>query len=83
VRNEPEIDCNREGFLEMKSDKSSKGEVPIYESKTVDDEVIKHIDNVRKKVSRGRIFSDSAALIREMREERDKELDRAIRGNEK
>ena len=45
------------------------------------EELINHLDKVRKEVSRGRVFSDSAALIREIRDERDKELDRAIRGN--
>lgn len=44
------------------------------------EEIIKRLDAVRKEVSRGRVFSDSAALIREMREERDKEQDRAVRG---
>lgn len=47
------------------------------------DELINHLNKVRKEVSRGRVFSDSAALIREMRGERDKELDRALRGKRK
>ena len=58
-------------------------EASIPKDRPVDDNVIDIIDDVREKISRGRIFTDSAALIREMREERDKELDRAIRGNEK
>ena len=43
--------------------------------------IIKRLNKTRKEVSRGRVFSDSAALIREMRDERDKELDRAISGD--
>ena len=43
--------------------------------------IIKRLNKARKEVSRGRVFSDSAALIREMRDERDDELDRAIKGS--
>ena len=66
----------------MNSNRHDKKKVSKSKVRQVDDDVIDIIDNVRKKVSRGRVFSDSAALIREMREERDKELDRAIRGSE-
>ena len=62
----------------MKSGKNlnSKNVSDILDGK----EVIERLNKVRKEVSGGRVFSDSATLIREMREERDKELDRAIRG---
>ena len=78
-----EMNGEYKGFAVMKSGKGNKGGMPKYKGRIADDEVVNHIDAVRKKISRGRIFSDSAALIREMREERDKELDRAIRGSKK
>jgi hypothetical protein len=68
----------------MSSNKHHENKMAKPKGRLVDDEFIMHIENARKiflEATDGRKFSDSVEMIREMREERDEQLYRAIWGD--
>ena len=67
------------------SNKRKKNTDNKRKGRLVDDDFINHIENARKiiqEATAGRKLTDSVEIIREMREERDKHLQRVIWGDE-